>query len=112
MAQAEHLAEGLAINAGAGEHLAIDLHVLGVHVIDAVAVIVDRLHIIDPEPDHVRGVELEAECLGRHGSEHRIPHLGTEGDVESLQRGAIHHRAVLDRNLHPAPLGLIAEAAE
>ena len=93
------------------ETVAADLEILRVDVEDAGGVVVDDALVVDLEPDEMRRIEVEAEALGRDRLEHLVPHGGRVGDVLAARPfvPAEDHRAVLDRDLHAALLGVADE---
>ena len=86
------------------EPVAIDLHVLGVHVEDARPELADRARVVDELPDEVGGVEVQAEVLVGDDLEHPAPHRGGVGEVAAAGPLVLgeDHRAVLDRDPHVA----------
>src|SRR5438034_9144660 len=84
------------------ELLAIDAHVLRVHVEDAGAEVVHNAHVVDHLPDEVRWIEIEAEVRVRDNLPHPPPDGGGRCQVVSTRPLVVgeDHRAVLDGDLY------------
>ena len=83
------------------EPAAVDLHVLGVHVQDPVAEVVDRALVVDHLPHEVRRIEVEPEARVGDDVEHLAPDRRCTREVVA-ERPLVareQHRAVLDRDL-------------
>ena len=82
------------------------LGVLRVGVRDAVDIGPQRLDRVDPEPEEVRGVEVQEEPE----REHPLPELGRVREVAGVAVGVpALHDAVLDHQTHAALAGVVDE---
>src|SRR6478735_588016 len=95
-------------DAVAVEAVAVDLHVLRVDVEEPRGVVADDALVVDPEPNEMGRVEVEAEAGRRDDREHLVPDGRCRGQVGAAGPlvPAEDHRAVLDRDAHAFPFGV------
>src|SRR5918994_3578769 len=85
------------------------LGILGVGMGDPVDVRPQRLDRVDPEPEQVRGVEVQEQPE----LEHPLPQLGRVGEVARISVGVpALHDAVLDHQRHAPLAGVVDEGRE